>query len=192
MASISDEHNLAASGLQPIRSEEEDLDICPAAYDIVTYPADFTLEGLVGKYKKDQIKIPGFQRKYVWTIKQASKLIESFLLGLPVPAIFLYTDPADNSLVVIDGQQRLLSVVYFFEGYFGPQTRGKREVFSLEGLNDKSPYKNMTYKSVQGTDDAAYNRLNDAVLRAFVVKQLRETYPKSKKIIETLILTLGL
>ena len=159
--------------LEQIPSEQEDQDTNPVSYDIVTYPADYTLEGLVGKLHKT-ILISGFQRKFVWTIKQASRLIESFLLGLPVPAIFLYADPETNKYLVVDGQQRLLSIAYFFEGYFGtPDKKGNRAIFRLEGLNPKSPYNGLTYREIMSKDEAASNRLNDSVLRAFVVKQLR-------------------
>jgi hypothetical protein len=73
--------------VEKIRSEEEDRASSPAHYEIVTYPADFTLEVLVQKLKErdsspPEIQIPGFQRKFVWTQTQASRLIESFLLGL--------------------------------------------------------------------------------------------------------------
>jgi len=98
-------------------------------------------------------------------------LIESFLLGLPVPAIFLYTD-SENIQLAVDGQQRLKSIAYFFEGFFGPETKGKRPVFRLAGLNDKSPFLGKTYKDLESTLPAAYRKLNDAVLRAFVIKQL--------------------
>lgn len=89
-----------------------------------------------------------------------------------MPAVFLYTDPEDNTLLVIDGQQRLLSIVYFFDGYFGPEERGKRTVFALKGLNERSPYLNKTYVQLAETNEAAANQLNDSVLRAFVIKQL--------------------
>ncbi len=159
--------------LEQIPSEIEDQDANPVNYDIVTYPADYTLEGLVGKLHKT-ILISGFQRKFVWTIKQASRLIESFLLGLPVPAIFLYADPETNKFLVVDGQQRLLSIAYFFEGYFGvPDKKGNRVVFRLEGLNENSPYNHLTYQDIKSNDEPAFNRLNESVLRAFVVKQLR-------------------
>ena len=172
MSEKTDQHGLVESGLESVESEEVDLGTSPPGYEILTFPADYTLEGLVAKYKKGQIKVPGFQRKFVWTISQASKLIESFLLGLPVPAIFLYTDSADNTLQVIDGQQRLLSIVYFFDGYFGQEEGGKRTVFSLKGLNEESPYLDKTYAQIAEIDQAAINRLNDSVLRAFVMKQL--------------------
>lgn len=170
----SDEHELAKSGLEPIPSEEADLDATTASFEIVTYPADFTLEGLVQKYQKQQIKIPGFQRKFVWKLPQASRLVESFLLGLPVPAIFLYTEQ-DGTLMVIDGQQRLLSICYFFEGYFGPADLRRRTIFSLSGLNEKSPYAGTTYQKLRDRNKPSFNRLNDSVLRAFVIKQLTPT-----------------
>src|SRR5687768_5498618 len=83
------------SPVEQIASEVEDATSSPASYEIVSIPSDFTLEGLVIKWNKKprQLEIPGFQRKFIWTHRQASRLIESFLLGLPVPALFLYADP---------------------------------------------------------------------------------------------------
>ena len=80
-------HHLEESGLEPLDSEQEDLETSPPRYEIVTFPADYTLEGLAAKYNKAQIKVPGFQRKFVWTLPQGSKLIESFLLGLLPPTM---------------------------------------------------------------------------------------------------------
>ncbi len=160
-------------GLEKIESEEADLDSTPAEYEVITYPADFTLEGLFSKYKKGSMTVPGFQRNYVWNIKQASRLIESFLLGLPVPAIFLFTDDERNEQLVIDGQQRLMTIVYFFDGYFGPpDAKGRRKVFKLTGLNENSPFYDKTYSDLEEDNQAAFNKLNDSVLRAFVIKQI--------------------
>jgi hypothetical protein len=158
--------------VEEVESEKEDQDASLRTYEILTYPADFTLEVLVDKFHKDQILIPKFQRKFVWNQVQASKLIESFLLGLPVPAIFLYTDPETNKSLVVDGQQRLKTIAYFFEGYFGPEERERRPVFRLKGLDESSPFLGKTYQDLSDVDPPAYLRLNDAVLRAFVIKQL--------------------
>jgi Protein of unknown function DUF262. len=57
-------------------------------YDIASYPSDFTLSGINDLWKNGDIVIPDFQREFVWSIKQASLLVESFLLGLPVPPVF--------------------------------------------------------------------------------------------------------
>src|SRR5258708_8316975 len=75
-----------------ITSEEEDYESAPPNYEINTYPADFTLEVLHQKWRNREIEIPRFQRQFVWKQVQASKLIESFLIGLPVPSVFLYTE----------------------------------------------------------------------------------------------------
>lgn len=154
-----------------IENEEEEADEVLIEYDIATYPSDNTLEVLYkmwGDGKKD-ITIPDFQRGFVWTIKQSSKLIESFLLGLPVPPIFFYIDK-DNKNLVVDGQQRLLSIVFFFEGYFGPETaKGKRIIFKLTGLNKKSPYHNRKFTDLNDTEQ---RKLNGSVLRAINIRQL--------------------
>jgi hypothetical protein len=148
----------------------EDIESTPPSYKIVTYPADYTLDVIVPKFNKT-ILIPKFQRKYVWSQKQASRLIESFLLGLPVPAIFLYKD-ADELLHVIDGHQRLRSIIDFWRGEFGDEVRGRKTTFRLIGLHEKSAYLGKTYQDIKTTDPSAFNRLSGAVLRSFVVQQL--------------------
>lgn len=152
-----------------VKSEEEDYDSAPPFFEINTYPADFTLEVLYDKWQAGDIEIPRFQRQFVWKQVQASKLIESFLIGLPVPAIFLYTERQTQKFLVIDGQQRLRSVFYFFDGYFGEEQQGAREVFALKGLSPKSRYAGITNA---GLDDADRRKLNNSVLRSFIVQQL--------------------
>jgi hypothetical protein len=155
-----------------IASEIEDEVSSPADYQINTYPADFTLEVLWQKWKNGDIQIPKFQRQFVWKLSQASKLIESFLIGLPVPAVFLYTDRASQKFFVIDGQQRLRSIFYFFEGYFGEERKGKRQIFQLTGLSEKSRFYGSTFSELSEQDQA---RFKNSVLRAFIVQQLDPT-----------------
>lgn len=151
-----------------LEDESEDDDV-PMTYDIATYPSDFTLAGISQMWKDGDISIPDFQREFVWSIKQASLLIDSFLRGLPVPPVFFYIGD-DNKNLVIDGQQRILSVVYFIEGYFGPEgSQGKRQVFRLKGLGEKSPFVNKKFIDLNSTDQ---RKLKQAVLRAVNIKQL--------------------
>lgn len=152
-----------------IGSEEEDYESAPPTYEINTYPADFTLEVLHQKWNAGDIEIPRFQRQFVWKQVQASKLIESFLIGLPVPAVFLYTERTTQKFLVIDGQQRLRSVFYFFEGFFGEEKKGKREVFQLRGLSEKSKYFGKTFQDLHEPDR---RRFQNCVLRSFIVQQL--------------------
>lgn len=163
---------MSSAVVEKIKSEVQDEESSPTEYDISTYPADFTLQGLYEKWKNKEIVIPAFQRQFVWTQAQSSKLIESFLLGLPVPGVFLYTDKQTENLLVIDGQQRLKSIFYFFEGFFGEENNRKRPVFRLTGINDRSRWYNKTFKELRSNDEPSAKRLSNAVLRAFVVKQL--------------------
>ena len=151
--------------LEPIRSEDEDRESVPAGYEVATYPADYTLEVLHQKWKADEIVIPKFQRQFVWQQNQASRLIESFLVGLPVPAVFLYSELESQKYLVIDGQQRLKSVFYYFEGYFGSEDK----VFGLQGLHQESPFYEKKFEDLREEDQ---RRLKNAVLRTFIVRQL--------------------
>ena len=63
---------------------EEDEAIPASKYEIFSYPADTTLKVYADQWKNEQLYVPPFQRNYVWDQTRASKLVESFLLGLPV------------------------------------------------------------------------------------------------------------
>jgi len=69
------------------------------------------------------VRIPGLQRSFVWDLGRASELIESLILGLPVPQLFLYEE-ARNRFLVINGQQRLMSTYYFIKQRFPRRERG--------------------------------------------------------------------
>ena len=67
----------------------QDKSVVPIQYRISSYGADYDVEGLVRRLDRDDIFIPHFQREFVWTMADSSRFIESLLLGLPVPGIFL-------------------------------------------------------------------------------------------------------
>ena len=86
-------------------------------YDLTSTPNDFNVKTIIDYMDNGIFAIPSFQRNYVWDIKRASRLIESIILGLPVPQLFLYEE-GRNRFLVIDGQQRLLSLHYFLQKRF--------------------------------------------------------------------------
>ncbi len=65
--------------------DEQDDESVSVSYDIATYPSDYTLSGIAQMWADGDISIPNYQREFVWSIKQSSLLIDSFLCGLPVP-----------------------------------------------------------------------------------------------------------
>lgn len=130
-------------------------------YEISYYPSDMTLKGYQDKWNAEQLLIPEFQRAYVWDQIRASKLVESFLLGLPVPGVFLYKERTTNKLLVIDGQQRILSAIRYFEGSFD------NRAFQLKNVDTR--WKGKTFQDLLEKDQL---QLHDSVLRATVVQQL--------------------
>ena len=149
--------------------DEQEYESVAINYDISSYPSDFTLSGIARMWEDGDILIPDYQREFVWTMQQSSLLIDSFLCGLPVPPVFFYVDE-ENKNLVIDGQQRILSVVFFFEGYCGKKNAlGKSKVFRLSGLNEKNPYFNQSFDDL---DEVSQRKLKQAVLRAVNIRQL--------------------
>ncbi|HMH45131.1 MAG TPA: DUF262 domain-containing protein [Pyrinomonadaceae bacterium] len=151
-----------------VMDDEEEVAV---TYDIASYPSDLTVSVIYEMWNNGDIEIPEFQRNFVWNIRQSSLLIDSFLLGLPVPQVFFYVDERNKS-VVIDGQQRILTIVFFLEGYFGSENiQGRRQVFRLQGLDEK---KNpLAKKRFVDLDESAQRKLKGAVLRAINIKQLQ-------------------
>lgn len=131
-------------------------------YKITSYGADYPVDGLVKRLKSGAIFIPTFQRGYVWNIFRASRFIESLLLGLPVPAIFLSKEADSNKLLVIDGQQRLKTLQYFYNGVFEPQS----VQFKLKGVNPS--FVDRTYSTLDENDRI---KIDDSILHAIIVQQ---------------------
>lgn len=103
-------------------------------YDITSTPNDFNLLTLNSFIEAGAVRIPGFQRNFVWDHARSSKLIESLILGLPVPQLFLY-EQSRNRFLVIDGQQRLMTIYYFMKKRFPKKDKRVelRAIFDKEG-----------------------------------------------------------
>lgn len=86
-------------------------------FDLTSTPNDFNISTIISFMDRKVFQIPSFQRNFVWDKQKASKLIESLIIGLPIPQIFLY-EKERNIFSIIDGQQRLLSLYFFYKGRF--------------------------------------------------------------------------
>ncbi len=120
-------------------------------YDVTASPNDFNLKTLFDFVESGALVIPGFQRNYVWDKARASKLIESILLGLPIPQIFLYEE-SRNKFLVIDGQQRLMTIYYFIKQRF-PRNEKRVELRRIFGEYGKIPDEVLE-------DDAYFKKFN--------------------------------
>jgi hypothetical protein len=141
---------------------EEDEEVVPFKYSITSYGSDYPVDGLVKRVRAGDIIVPKFQRGYVWSLREASRFVESLLLGLPVPSIFLSKETESQKLLVIDGQQRLLTLRHFYEGIW-PVTRKE---FALKGAPGR--FEGQTYKSLPSEDR---RRLDDSIIHAIIIKQ---------------------
>lgn len=159
-----------------------DLDYDVKLYDITSSPNDFNVKTYFEFIEAGMVIIPTFQRNYVWDIKRASKLIESLIIGLPIPQIFLFGE-GNNKYLVIDGQQRLLSIYYFMKERFPRQDKRaeirkklieKGGIIDDEFLNDDDYYR--TFKLSLGKSNPlngkTYNALGE-YLNTFNFRTLR-------------------
>lgn len=95
-------------------------------YNIIEYP----IEVIVGKFlgatdeeegkpSKAEFYIPDYQREHTWDEKRKSKFIESVLIGLPIPFLFLAeADEEEGRLEIVDGSQRIRTLAEFTSGKF--------------------------------------------------------------------------
>lgn len=131
--------------------------------------ADLYIKSLIDLWKTKDLRIPFFQRKFVWTLRQASLFIESLLSNLPIPALMFYKDSSEYQYI-IDGQQRTKSILYF-TGAMEPddvdEDNKKFINFKLVGLADDSPYKNKTFA---GLDPSIKRKLLNRTLPITTVK----------------------
>lgn len=111
--------------------------------EIHTIVADPTIESLDKEMTDGYINLqPKFQRRFVWDKKKASTLIESILLGVPLPIIYL-SEEDNGKLHVIDGQQRLSSIKMFIDGKFEDNTE-----FKLTSLKVKKELNGKKYQDL--------------------------------------------
>lgn len=123
--------------MKDINSEEINLEVeNDEEYDLSTKRTIFTDQGdpevdsLHKRYLKGRLNVqPGFQRQFVWDKVKSSRLIESALLDIPIPIIYL-SEEKDGKDNVIDGQQRLTAFFSFIDGKFPDNSD-----FKLSGLN---------------------------------------------------------
>jgi hypothetical protein len=167
--------------VEEVEDDEEVLDVdpsqevMPVSYDITSYGADYPVDGLIKRLTQKDIVVPsfdpsydesdevqGFQRRFVWTRPQMDKFVESLLLGLPVPGIFLVREKS-NVLLVLDGQQRLRTLHSFYKGVHAGREYRLKHV--------QEPFRDKTYEEL---DDEDRRRLDDSIIHATV---LRQNYP---------------
>lgn len=103
----------------------------------------YSIFELKRKYDRKLICIdPDFQRNAVWGSRQKSELIESVIMGIPLPLIYL-AENADGKLIVVDGRQRLNTFFDFLDNKF--RLRNLKILKQINGMNLKEMSENIQY-----------------------------------------------
>lgn len=103
---------------QKERAEEQILEKQKIAdYDIREYPIEVLVQKFTEGLENDEadIYIPDYQREMIWTVPQKIRFIESILINLPIPYLFIADDDEGKSEVV-DGSQRIRTIVEYVQG----------------------------------------------------------------------------
>jgi len=152
-------------GLLEHEPDNTPLEIPPDKRRVKTDKQDVPIETLQMRIKKGRLDIqPEFQRYYVWSPSKASKLIESVLLEIPIPVVYL-AEEQDNRQSVVDGQQRLTSIVAFLDGLFpGPD----KATFKLTSLQVLKELNGLTFKEL---DAAMQEKILGTPLRLVIIQK---------------------
>jgi hypothetical protein len=165
---------------QPVDDLDEAEEVIDCTYAISSYGADYPVDSLVKRIQAEDIFVPkfiwndanaseivGFQREYVWPRPKADRFIESLLLGLPVPGIFLVKEQTGR-LLVLDGHQRLHTLRSYYDGVIqGTEYR----LANVQKRFDGKRYKDLD------TEDR--RRLDDSIIHATIVRQIEPSEDQS-------------
>ena len=147
----------------------EDSDCDPRNFSqAVVWGTDWTTETINSQLVKGNIDLnPNFQRRDAWSDAEKSRLIESLMLGIPVPPIILAENKnKKNSYIVIDGKQRLLSIRRFFvessEDAFTP--------LKLKSLKILSELNGCTASNVRERNNDYMTSIENQSIRTIIIK----------------------
>jgi len=144
--------------------EEDIIEIPKDQRKLTTQAYDKSVSDIVRMIKEGDIHLnPEYQRNYVWDNKRASLLIESIILNVPIPVIYVNQED-DDSWTVIDGLQRLNTLKRFFERDF--------KLRSLEILDD------LNGDDIKSLNPKAARILKNGLLRVIVISN--DSHPDIK------------
>jgi hypothetical protein len=153
--------------LFPTGEDQDHLDsilsIPPEQRRLHTETVDYNVSTLVEALRNDSIRVPEFQRRYVWNNSQASRLIESLIIQCPIPVVYLSQRP-DEILDVVDGNQRLRTLRRFLA-----------DEFTLTGL---TAYPEIEGNSFSTLDPRFQRHIVNRTIRCLII--LKDTHPQVK------------
>ncbi len=129
----------------------------PIAYDT----REYTVQAIVEMYENEEWVVPRYQREFVWREDKQSKFIESVLLDLPIPYLFLADEPKTGKLEIIDGSQRIRTLQNFLNNTLVLNGLKKTEKLNGFTYNDlfvsrQRRFGRKTLRSIELTENASW------------------------------------
>ncbi|GEP48674.1 hypothetical protein MSA03_21820 [Microbacterium saccharophilum] len=157
--------------LVPFQGESEE-DAAPPAdgFSASVSGTDWTVETLVNQMRKGRIDLdPSFQRRNAWLANRKSKLIESIILGFPIPQIVLAEKPGQRGqYFVLDGKQRLLALRQYF-AVADDARDGEFDALRLSGLEVLSELNGTSVVDLEGQRPESFSALENSTIRTVVL-----------------------
>lgn len=149
---------------QPLEEEIERVEVTPEERKVFTDKGDPEVDSLHKRWTKGKLVLqPGFQRHFVWDVKKSSRLIESALLDIPLPVVYL-SEGDDGKEYVIDGQQRLTAFFSFINGKFLDDDKD----FKLTGLK---VFTDLNGEIFKGIDEDLQDTILSCKIRTITFKK---------------------
>src|ERR1700740_3218212 len=112
---------------------------------------------VINMYRDGELVInPDFQRLFRWEIGQKSKLIESILLGIPIPSIFVF-EKEDSTWELIDGLQRVSTLLEFMGQLRNPETGQTEPPTALVAMKYLPSLHNVVWEKSAAIKDVPFN-----------------------------------
>ena len=146
-----------------INEENDDYYTDDSMFNISSWGADLSFREIISMYDEDELVKPELQRKYVWDKVEASRFIESLLMGLPVPSIFLAQSGSQK--LIVDGYQRIMTVYDYVNGIFSTD----KKIFKLsnsEKINKR--WRNKAFKELTSDEK---RKIRSTTIHAIVFEQ---------------------
>ena len=146
-----------------IKSEVDDDYSDDSLFNISSWGADLSFRELISMYEDNELVKPELQRKYVWDKSEASRFIESILLGLPVPSIFLAQSGSEK--LIVDGYQRIMTVYDYVRGIFSADNKVFR-LSNSERINAR--WRNKAFSELSMDDQ---RKIRSTTIHAIIFEQ---------------------
>ncbi|MGO8016187.1 DUF262 domain-containing protein [Rhizobium leguminosarum] len=125
---------------------------------VVAYDAyDIIVRQLVDMLRNGEIDIsPDYQRQFIWKEARESELIESIFLGIPIPSLYMAVNQSDGSWEVVDGVQRLSTIMHFAGDAEFLKRINRSTPLRLEGLDKLSELNGVSYEDLPSAARATF------------------------------------